>query len=401
MGAKDRLRAAAVMGLLLTGFPSAFAQNWKLTSAPITNWSSVASSANGSILVATVYDGPVYLSTNAGIEWIATDAPIGPWRTIACSADGIRFSGGAYMEGIYTSTNRGGLWHQTAAPKLAWQSIASSADGIRQVAAETNLIHASTNCGVSWFVTTVPSYAWSAVASSADGHTMGALGGGYRGYPWRFGISTNSVSEWWLNYILDPGIFPTSLTFSADGTKVFVIGGGRINGSVDFGETWLESLWLTGPAFPPSFADIASSSDGSKLVAVADFSYSGHPPAIYRSSDSGTNWITNSVAASAWRSVASSVDGNRLVAVVGNPAGGIYTWQTTPSPKLNVSLFNSGLLISWIVPSMPFVLQEAADLNATDWIDVTTQPTLNLTNLHHEVNVPLSSTNRFFRLKSL
>ena len=58
-------------------------------------------------------------------------------------------------------------------------------------------------------------------------------------------------------------------------------------------------------------------------------------------------------------------------------------------------------LISWIVPSMPFVLQENADLNTADWIDVTTQPTLNLTNLHHEVSVPLSISNRFFRLKGL
>jgi len=52
MGAKDRLRAAAVAGLLLTGFLSAFAQNWTLTSAPITNWSVLAMSANGSTMAA-------------------------------------------------------------------------------------------------------------------------------------------------------------------------------------------------------------------------------------------------------------------------------------------------------------------------------------------------------------
>ena len=60
-----------------------------------------------------------------------------------------------------------------------------------------------------------------------------------------------------------------------------------------------------------------------------------------------------------------------------------------------------GLLISWIVPSMPFMLQETADLNTPDWTAVPMTPILNLTNLHHEVTVPLSGTNRFYRLQRL
>jgi hypothetical protein len=55
----------------------------------------------------------------------------------------------------------------------------------------------------------------------------------------------------------------------------------------------------------------------------------------------------------------------------------------------------------WIVPSMPFVLQENADLNTPNWTVVPMTPILNLTNLHHEVTVPLSGTNRFYRLQSL
>ena len=81
--------------------------------------------------------------------------------------------------------------------------------------------------------------------------------------------------------------------------------------------------------------------------------------------------------------------------------GGIYTWQATTRPKLNISLTNSDVLLSWIVPSTPFVLQEHTNLIAAGWLDVPTQPTLNLSNLHHEVSVPLASTNRFYRLKSL
>lgn len=146
----------------------------------------------------------------------------------------------------------------------------------------------------------------------------------------------------------------------------------------------------------PYFTSIASSADGMRLVAAAT-AYLGAP--IFTSTNSGASWNPMDAPITNWLGVTSSADGNKLVAVVGYPSGGIYTWQTTPSPKLNITPFDSGLLISWIVPSMPFVLQETSDLNTPEWMDVTTQPTLNLTNLHNEVVLPLSSTKRFYRLK--
>jgi len=100
-----------------------------------------------------------------------------------------------------------------------------------------------------------------------------------------------------------------------------------------------------------------------------------------------------------WRFIASSADGCKLAAVVNS--GSIYTWQTAPSPKLNIAATADDLRISWIVPSMPFVLQETADLNTPDWTAVPMTPILNLINLHHEVTVPLSGTNRFYRLQRL
>ena len=91
--------------------------------------------------------------------------------------------------------------------------------------------------------------------------------------------------------------------------------------------------------------------------------------------------------------------GCKLAAAV--EVGGIYTWQTTSPPTLDITPTAGGLLISWIVRSMPFVLQENADLNTPDWTAVPMTPILNLTNLHHEVTVPLSGTNQFYRLQSL
>ena len=95
--------------------------------------------------------------------------------------------------------------------------------------------------------------------------------------------------------------------------------------------------------------------------------------------------------------VASSADGGKLFAAVNG--GGIYTFQTTPFPSLSLNRSDTNLLLSWIVPSMDFVLQENSDLAARNWIDLTNTPRLNLTNLNSEVTVPLPAGNRFYRLK--
>lgn len=82
-------------------------------------------------------------------------------------------------------------------------------------------------------------------------------------------------------------------------------------------------------------------------------------------------------------------------------SGGIYTFQTTPTPALTITPSASDFLLSWLVPSTHFVLQENSDLTVANWTDLATQPTLNFTNLHYEVVVSRSSTNRFYRLKQI
>ena len=68
---------------------------------------------------------------------------------------------------------------------------------------------------------------------------------------------------------------------------------------------------------------MASSADGSKLVAVATPAGS-FPGSIYTSTDSGVTWTSNNVPSlQEWWSVASSADGVNLAAVVSD--GGIYT----------------------------------------------------------------------------
>jgi hypothetical protein len=142
-----------------------------------------------------------------------------------------------------------------------------------------------------------------------------------------------------------------------------------------------------------NWTSIACSADGIRLVAVAG---SGE---IYTSLDSGTDWSpVNNAPKANWSGVASSADGTKLVAVASG--GGIYTWQGTPTPTLNITPSAANLLLSWIVPSRNFVLQQSSGLTTPRWTNVLVSPLLNFTNLHNEVTVPAPTGSVFYRLTS-
>jgi hypothetical protein len=250
--------------------------------------------------------------------------------------------------GIYTSTNSGVTWTLTSAPIQYWFSLVSSADGTKLVASVTRPsggvpasrgpIYTSSDSGNTWTSNNLPKQVWGSVASSADGNTLAA-----------------------------------------------VAGYGLICTSTNFGNTW------TSNDVPnQNWSSVAMSADGSKLAAVA---YGG---TIYTSTDSGNTWISNNVPDQFWTSVASSADGNELVAVASG--GGIWISQSTPSPQLNLAPTNPDLKLSWIIPSINFVLQQSPDLSS--WTDMTDTPVLNLTNLQDEVTLPMAAGNNFYRLKT-
>src|SRR5690348_9551054 len=107
-----------------------FAQTWTQTSAPSNDWVSVASSADGSKLVAAAGltnggDGLIYISTNSGVDWMHTSAPTDSWTTVASSADGTKLVAATSGDLIYTSTNSGFDWATTSAPSNNWNSVVS------------------------------------------------------------------------------------------------------------------------------------------------------------------------------------------------------------------------------------------------------------------------------------
>ena len=104
----------------------------------------------------------------------------------------------------------------------------------------------------------------------------------------------------------------TSVASSRDGTKLVAVGGGYIHTSTDSGATWRKrGTW-------DFWTSVASSGDGTRLVAtsrvnLADF-HEGNGR-ILVSTDSGVSWTRANISQWNWLSVASSSDGSKLVVV--------------------------------------------------------------------------------------
>jgi photosystem II stability/assembly factor-like uncharacterized protein len=366
------------------------------------NWRSVASSADGTKLVAVSSPfgepGVICASTNAGATWTQTCAPSNVWFTVASSADGIRLVaavGFSTSGPIYTSADSGATWTLTSAPTNNWLSVASSADGTRLAAAGTQIkaIYTSVDAGNTWTTNNLPALNWESVAGSADGTKLAAVspspGGGIF-------LSTNWGTNW--THANGYTAFPASraIACSADGARLAVVDGlltpTAIYVSTNFGTSWATNA-LASHFGQSTWSAIASSAAGTRLVAIVGY--------IYTSVDSGATWQTNNLSDEGWGGAAASADGCQLIVLSAGTASGpgnIYLSQTTPSPVLNSASSNNNLGLSWIVPSMNFVLQQNSDLLTTNWTMVTDTPVLNLTNLQNQVFLSPTGGSSFYRL---
>jgi len=290
------------------------------------NWRGVASSADGSKLVAVVDYGDIYTSTDSGTNWTARMT--GNWRAVASSADGTRLVAVMQGYGIYTSVDSGTNWtaRMTDAYR-SWNCVASSADGMKLAAGiELGQLYISTDAGTNW-IPRVSNHYWYSIASSADGSKLVAadfLGNGgspYLGYLYR---SADSGATWSTLGSAGLGRW-RAVASSTDGTKlVAAYWGGQIYTSVNSGTTW------TARASAHNWMSVASSADGTKLIAVEDGA--GNGGQIYTSADSGVTW-TPHAPTQVWRSVTSSQDGSKLVAVAYQ--GQIWTSGPTLIPLTN------------------------------------------------------------------
>lgn len=108
---------------------------WSEASVPISSYGDwdaecMALSSDGTKLVVANWFH-IYVSTNLGMTWVETSAPSQNWFSIASSSDGTKLVAGVLGGGIYVSTNSGVTWTQSSAPANSWSSIASSSDGTK------------------------------------------------------------------------------------------------------------------------------------------------------------------------------------------------------------------------------------------------------------------------------
>lgn len=402
--------------IALSGFITlnSFAQTWTDTSAPIADWTSIASSADGTKLIAISdrsriynYDGTmtpvgIYISTNSGATWMIPTNLSAPW-TAAISADGSRMVATSVggTPSVWISTNSGTFWAPVFSTSADLGTVASSADGhALLVGGAANFppgfAFISTNFGSSWSqINFTLGGGGCYVASSADGVKMFAAGLGYGGSTMTspFYVSTNAGVTWKKNLGV-PTTNWSSVACSADGGKIVAsVYHGLIYTSTNSGTSWITNNVPT-----TNWNCVASSADGTKLVAVFGNSTTGG--GIYTSTNFGVTWILNSLTNELWYAAAQSADGNKWYAGgrVNSYAGEIRIASFQPQPVMNIMPTEGNLKLSWIIPSTDFVLQSSPDLSS--WTDLTNQPVLNLTNLQDEVTLPLSAGNEFFRLKT-
>ena len=273
----------------------------------------LASSSDGKNLVVAQSFGGILRSDDSGASW-SNAGTKSYWARVASSSDGVklvaveRLNPSARLGSIFTSADSGLTWRrQEGAPVAMWSGVASSSNGSHLVAVQFSVgskqpgyIFTSSDSGFSWHQSDIDWAFWAAVASSSDGSKI---------------VAVQEAME---------RAYPTDL--------------GCIWTSGDYGQTWVRQRG----AGEASWRDVASSSDGMKLVAVqgiGDKAPWNLPGAILTSEDAGSTWKQQYGAGTGnWNAVASSADGITIAAAQ-------YMDQTRRPGSILVSI-NSGL--TWI-----------------------------------------------------
>ena len=189
-------------------------------------WDAVASSADGTKIVAGAPGTGIFYSSDSGANWMQSSAPSGNWYSVASSANGNQMIAADGYGGVYISTNSGTNWNKTSLPAIPYEytSVASSADGTRLFAgADGQFIYASGNSGVTWVATSAPTGGWNSIASSIGGRKQ--IGGRwctglYLSHVGSVFVSSNSGATWTPSTVPSAGQTTYFVASSANGTRV-------------------------------------------------------------------------------------------------------------------------------------------------------------------------------------
>ena len=264
----------------------------------------------------------------SGQEWLAVASDASGEHLVATSST--RFPPGGLVGGFWTSSDGGSTWTNRGGNDIG--SVASNSTGTVLIGGGGCNGGAGlwelTNSGATWTVMRA-SPGGISVASDATGTHLVAGGGGLRSGSTNGDIwtSSNSGASWTDQTASGPAHDQawTSIASSSSGTKLVALSGycGAPNGdiwtSTDSGATWINRT-LTAPVHEARLISVASDSSGMNLVAVGS--------SIWTSADAGLTW-TRQIAPSdtsdsdVWVSVASDATGKHLIAATfGDPGTG-------------------------------------------------------------------------------
>ena len=245
---------------------------------------------------------------------------------VASSSDGTKLVAGGYARGddvmarIKISTDLGATWIIAfALPVDKWGCVVSSADGTKLFAHSSNCkVYASTNSGSTWNMLSDARSRWDGnpemggslrMALSSDGTELFSDG------HYKAMTNTNSLFTY-ISNMNPPNWTELGLRFelhdvasSSDGTKLVVVGGGPSGPALtssDSGKIWRVSSSKIGDNI---WLNVASSADGMRLVATK---YGATMDTIYVSADSGVTWQRFGTKDS-WGTIAISADGSTII----------------------------------------------------------------------------------------
>ncbi|MDP2593249.1 MAG: Ig-like domain-containing protein [bacterium] len=315
-----KIVAVLLIGIFLVPANALASHTWterQPAGGGIKSWEAVASDADGSFLIAGVYGGRLYTSSDSGENWTERQ-PAGDmnlnWVAVASDADGSHLIAGTAGGGlIYYSTDSGATW-SLASISTSFANVgivAVDADGSNMLAAFQNgRFYTSSDSGANW-IERQPAgditKTWFAGSFDADGSFLiaGAYGGRLytssdSGANWTERQPAGDVNRnWFSGYADNTG---TNLVVSGDGVN------GRIYTSSDSGANWTERQ----PAgdISKNWYGLDMDDDGSVIVAAA---YAGR---VYLSEDGGATWNEEQTAGDVnknWYRASLDSDGSNII----------------------------------------------------------------------------------------
>ena len=285
---------------VFTGFHDA---EWSTPASPLTQVVGFAIAGNGRVIVMGGYFTDLYTSVDGGLTW-TDNASSGQayWQVIATSYDGSHILASGNNTPVQLSADFGATWQATTLPSGNWSNFVISDDGTHMAAANYgDAIWESTDSGQTWTASaSAGSRAWSGIAMSSDGTRQAASEQGQNGAVW---LSTDAGVTWTASS--SPAQYWNSVASSADGVHLFATSQSALYTSADAGATW------TAHGSSGQWGKAVSSADGHALATYNNY---GQQAQIYTSADYGVSWHALGSPTQYWRGIGSSADGTQLIA---------------------------------------------------------------------------------------